>query len=488
MIVPTRAEFRALAAGGRLVPVYRELLADHETPVSAFRKLDDGAHAFLLESLEGGEKWGRYSILGSRPAHVFVARGNGCEVIKEGAARPLPGRPADELAALLEAHRAVGLPGLPRFCGGAVGYLAHEAAGWFGPASARPGADPGLPDAVFMFSDVTAVFDHFTHNMKVVTHARGGDDPGAAWDAAAARLDETVARLERPLAWPGPGAGEAPPEPSSSSSPERFQAAAARALERLRAGDLLRLTLAHRMSTPVRGSAFEAYRALRVASPSPCMHFLRLGDLCLAGSSPEVLVRRSDDALEVHPVAGARPRGRTGDEDRHLEDLLLASDRARAEHVMQVDSGRSDLGRLCEYGTIETPELMRVERRSRFIHLVSGVRGRARPGIGPLDVVRACFPAASAAGLPRSRALEVIAELEQAPRGVHGGAVGHFDYHGNLELCAARHTLVYRGGTAQWGAASAVTADSDPRAAWQESLDDARALWLAVRRGEGAPA
>jgi len=339
-----------------------------------------------------------------------------------------------------------------------------------------------------MFSDVVSVFDHFTHNLKVVTHARGGHDPDASWDAAVGRIDAEVRRLSAPLSWSEPEAGEAPGEPRSTTTRERYLADAGRALGHVRDGDVLRVTLAHRLGVPVRRPAFEAYRALRVTSPSPCMHFLRLGDFSLVGSSHEVLVRRAEDVVEVHPIAGARPRGRTADEDQHLEDLLLASDQARAEHVMQVDLGRSDVGRLSEYGTVETRELMQVERRSRYIHLVSSVRGRARAGLRPLEVVRACFPAGSVSGIPRRRALEIVGELESACRGVYGGAVGHFDYHGNLDLCVALRTLVHRGGQAHWGAGAGIAAGTDPEAAWRETLDAGRALWLAVQQAErGAP-
>jgi anthranilate synthase component I len=488
MIAPTRAEFSALAAGGRLVPVYREVNADHDTPVSAFRKIDDGPYGFLLESVEGGEKWGRFSILGSRPSLVFIARGDRCELHEGGRVTPLAGHPVEELASLLARHQAVALPGLPRFCGGAVGYMGYDAVRWFEKLPAGARTDLDLPDAVFMFGDVVSVFDNLTHTLKVVTHARGGDDPDAAYDAAVTRLEAEIRRLRQPLPWSEPPTGGVPPEPHSTSTREQFLAAVEQAREHIRAGDIFQVVLSHRMSAPVTQPAFEAYRALRVTNPSPYMYFLRLGDLALAGSSPEVLVRRTDSVVEVRPIAGTRPRGRAPEEDQQLEVELRASEKERAEHVMLVDLGRNDVGRVAEYGTVETNEYMKVERYSQVMHLVSNVRGRGRARLQPLDIVRACFPAGTVSGAPKVRAMEIIDALEPVRRGIYAGAVGHFDYHGNLDLCIAIRTLVYANGTAYWGVGAGIVADSDPESEWQETLNKGRALWLAVERAEKGPA
>jgi anthranilate synthase component 1 len=484
MTFPTLEEFRSLARGGKLVPVYREVFADHDTPVSAFRKIDDGPYGFLLESVEGGEKWGRYSLLGSRPSVVFVARGKTCEIREGGKTRAGTKPPLEELAALLASHQAIALPGLPRFCGGAVGYLGYDAARWFEDLPARAEDDLGLPDAVFMFGDVVSVFDNLTHTLKVVTHARGDTDPDGAYGAAVARLEAEVARLRRPLDWTDAENGPPPPEPKSSMTRDQYMKAVEIAREHIRAGDIFQVVLSHRMSTIVRHSAFEAYRALRVTNPSPYMYFLRLGDIALVGSSPEVLVRRTDSTVEVRPIAGTRPRGRTGEEDRLLEQELRASEKERAEHVMLVDLGRNDVGRVSEFGTVETNESMVVERYSQVMHLVSNVRGRVRGELSPLDVVRACFPAGTVSGAPKIRAMEIIEALEPRRRGVYAGAVGHFDYHGNLDLAIAIRTIVYSGGRAHWGAGAGIVADSDPAAEWEETLNKGRALWLAVERAE----
>jgi len=483
-LVPTRAEFHALAQTGRLVPVYREVFADHDTPVSAFRKIDDGPYAFLLESVEGGEKWGRYSILGSRPSQVFVARGGKAELHHGGKVTALEGRPVEELARLLKAHQAVALPGLPRFCGGAVGYLGYDAVRWFERLPDHAKDELHLPDAVFMFGDVVSVFDNLTHTMKVVTHARGGADPDKAYDAAVARLNDEVERLRKPLSWIEPPSWGEASEPHSTVSREQFMKAVETAKEHIRAGDIFQVVLAHRMSADVSQPPFEGYRALRVTNPSPYMYFLRLGEFSIVGSSPEVLVRRTDSAIEVRPIAGTRPRGRGPDEDRALEEELRANEKERAEHVMLVDLGRNDVGRVAEYGTVETNEYMKVERYSQVMHLVSNVRGRVKGELAPLDAVRATFPAGTVSGAPKVRAMEIIDALEPVRRGIYAGAVGHFDYHGNLDLAITIRTLVYANGRAYWGVGAGIVADSDPGAEWDETMNKGRALWMAVQRAE----
>jgi anthranilate synthase component I len=484
-VIPGREEFRALAAGGRPVPVYRTVPADQETPVSAFRKLDDGAHAFLLESLEGGEKWGRYSMVGSRPGRVFVARGQRCVMVEDGATRPCAGPPLEELRALLAGPQAVALPGLPRFCGGAVGFLGAGAARWFERQPATAPAASGPPDAVFLVTGVVTVFDHVAHTVKVVTHARGGDDPDAAWAAAAGRLDAEIARLEAPLGWPARAAGGALEQPASSLPRERFESVVERVRARIRAGEVLQWTLARHLSVSFQVPAFDLYRALRLTAPSPYGHFLRLGGLCLAGYAPGSLVRRTGDSIEAHVLAGTRPRGRTEEEEGRLEEELRTGEQERAAHALLVDLARSDIGGVAEPGTVDTREWMEVERQSQAMHLASTVRGRPRQDTGPLELLRACFPAGADCGVPRARALELIGDLEPAARGVLPGAVGYFDLRGGVELCSAAHTLVLGDGRADWSSGAVIAADTDPGAAWRESEDQARGRWLALQRASG---
>jgi anthranilate synthase component 1 len=286
------------------------------------------------------------------------------------------------------------------------------------------------------------------------------------------------------MAWSEPGRGPEPSEPQSTVSCPSFLEAVEQAKEFIRAGDIFQVVLSHRLSARVTRPAFEAYRALRVTNPSPYMYFLRLGGFSLVGSSPEVLVRRTDGVVEVRPIAGTRPRGRGVEEDRRLEEELCASEKERAEHVMLVDLGRNDVGRVAEFGTVETNEYMKVERYSQVMHLVSNVRGRARPDLKPLEIVRACFPAGTVSGAPKVRAMEIIEQLEPVRRGVYAGAVGHFDYHGNLDLCIAIRTLVYANGNAHWGVGAGIVADSEPEREWEETLNKGRALWLALQRAE----
>ncbi|MFM8558404.1 MAG: anthranilate synthase component I, partial [bacterium] len=457
---------------------------DHDTPVSAFRKIDDGPYGFLLESVEGGEKWGRYSILGSRPRFVFIARGNQCEIHRNGQVTKLAGSPSDELGRLLREHLAVRVPGLPRCCGGAVGYLSYDAVRWFERLPEHAHDELNLPDCVFMFGDVVSVFDNLTHTLKVVTHARGGDDPDRAYDEAVARLNAEVERLRKPFAWIEPPSWGEASEPRSTFTREQFMAAVETAKEHIRAGDIFQVVLAHRMSAEVSQPPFEGYRALRVTNPSPYMYYLRLGDFAIVGSSPEVLVRRSEGQIEVRPIAGTRRRGRTADEDRQLEEELRADEKERAEHLMLVDLGRNDVGRVAEYGTVETNEFMTVERYSQVMHLVSNVRGRVKGDLAPLDAVRATFPAGTVSGAPKVRAMEIIDSLEPVRRGVYAGAVGHFDHHGNLDLAITIRTLVYANGRAYWGVGAGIVADSDPQSEWDETMNKGRALWLAVQRAE----
>jgi anthranilate synthase component 1 len=484
MITPSPAEFRALAKTGKLVPIYREVFADLETPVSAFRKIAGGPYSFLLESVEGGETWGRFSILGSRPSFVFVAYADRCEIRRDGEVKRLDRHPIEALAELLDEHQAVPLPGLPRFCGGAVGYFGYDAVRWFERVPPQKDDDLELPVAMFLFGDVVCVFDNLTHTLKVVTHARGGSDPEGAYRAAVERLDAEVERLRQPIPWTEPRTAPPPPEPKSTATRPGYLASVERAREHIRAGDIFQVVLSHRMSTRVGHSAFEAYRALRVTNPSPYMYFLSLGDFSIVGSSPEVLVRRAEGVVELRPIAGTRPRGLSPDEDERLEAELRASDKERAEHVMLVDLGRNDVGRVSEYGSVATTEYMIVERYSQVMHLVSNVRGRLRGSLKPLDIVRACFPAGTVTGAPKVRAMEIIEDLESVRRGVYAGAVGHFDYHGNLDLCIAIRTLVYQGDRAHWGVGAGIVADSEPEREWEETVSKGRALWLAVQKAE----
>ncbi|MEP7028899.1 MAG: anthranilate synthase component I [Candidatus Eisenbacteria bacterium] len=488
MVHPAFDEFVRLSAAGLAVPVYREIFADFDTPVSAFSKIDDGRYAFLLESVEGGEQWGRYSFLGSRPAAIFRAHRGTLTLEQDGRVETLPGSdPFAALDALLEARRAVDLPGLPRFAGGAVGFLSYDAVRHLEQLPSTLADDLDVPDAVFHFTDVHVIFDSHRHTMQVVTHARPGKDARRAYDDAVTRVGAEIVRLTGPPVRPARGDGSAAPAvstPASTMKRERFLAAVETAREYIKAGDIFQVVLSHRLTADTAIPAFDAYRALRVVNPSPYMYFLRLGEHAVVGSSPEVLVRREGERIDVRPIAGTRPRGATPEADHALACELLADEKERAEHIMLVDLGRNDVGRVAEFGSVRTTELMSVERYSRVMHLVSHVVGRLPAGVRSIDVVKACFPAGTVSGSPKIRAMEIIEELEAHRRGLYAGAVGYFDLHGNADLCIAIRTLLFHRGRAHLGVGAGIVADSDPAREYEETLNKGKALLEALERAE----
>jgi anthranilate synthase component 1 len=488
MVQPAYDEFVRLSAAGLAVPVYREIFADFDTPVSAFSKIDDGKYAFLLESVEGGEQWGRFSFLGSRPSAVFRAHHGKLTLEQDGKTETLPGTdPFAALDTLLAARRAVDLPGLPRFAGGAVGFFSYDAVRHLERLPSTLKDDLDVPDAVFHFTDVHVIFDSHRHTMQVVTHARPGKDARRAYDDAVKHIDAEIARLIGPPVRPVSAPGTGPvviSKPESTLPQAKFLAAVERAKEYIRAGDIFQVVLSHRLSAEVSIQPFDAYRALRVVNPSPYMYFLRLGEHALVGSSPEVLVRREGGRVDVRPIAGTRPRGATAEEDLALEAELRRDEKERAEHVMLVDLGRNDVGRVARFGSVETTELLTVERYSRVMHLVSHVTGSIDPDTRAMDVVRACFPAGTVSGSPKIRAMEIIEELEAHRRGLYAGAVGYFDLHGNADLCIAIRTLLFHAGRAHLGVGAGIVADSDPGREYEETLNKGKALLEALERAE----
>jgi anthranilate synthase component I len=509
MIRPGLDEFRRLAVGHDLVPVCREVLADLETPVSAFRKLAGAGDAALLESMEGGETWGRYSIIGCDPVLRFESRGRAARLESErGVETREDDRPLRILDGVLAGMRTATLPGLPTLAGGAMGFVSYDMVRRFErlPSTARD--DLGLPDARFALFTSAVLFDHRTHTVQVVVHARPGSDPEAAWRAAGERIEDLCARLRAPLAGSGAPSSAIDPattggtaattrlnleerdEPhravpddtargvrfTSTVSRERFCAAVERARAYIRAGDIVQTVLAHRLEAEVDADPFDVYRALRVINPSPYLFYLRLGELTLVGSSPEALVRRDGTRVLTRPIAGTRGRGRDEAEDLSLERELCDSEKERAEHLMLVDLGRNDLGRICGFGTVRTPEFMAVERYSHVMHLVSRVEGELRGPMGNAEVLEACFPAGTVSGAPKIRAMEIIDELEPVRRGTYAGAVGYLDFHGNMDTCIAIRTLLFRAGRAYLGVGAGIVADSEPEAEYLETLRKGSAL------------
>jgi anthranilate synthase component 1 len=487
---PNASDFLELARQGNLVPVFREILADTETPVSAYLKIARGRHGFLLESVQGGEKWARYSFLGAEPAAVFTSRAGTVQVSEDG--RPdrtwtVPD-PLDALKDFLAAYRAVRVPGLPRFSGGAVGYVAYDAVRFFERLPATLPDDLGIPELYFVVPASLLVFDNVAQSIKVVVNVDLRDpatEPRRAYDAAVARIDELIARLDAPLRFPEamPGAGEGSPVRSNLSAAE-YGAMVQRAKEYIRAGDVIQVVLAQRLETRLSAAPFNIYRALRAVDPSPYMFYLQLGEQILVGASPEVMVRVEDGEVTVRPIAGTSSRGTQEIEDRALEQALLADPKEVAEHIMLLDLGRNDVGRVAAIGSVEVTERMVIERYSHVMHIVSNVRGRLAPGRDCFDALRATFPAGTLSGAPKIRAMEIIEELEPVRRGVYGGAVGYFAFSGAMDTCIAIRTMLIKDGTVYLQAGAGIVADSDPEREQAECLNKARGMLQALKRAE----
>lgn len=491
---PALTEVKALAEQGNLVPVWRELPADLETPISVYLKLHEASPAFLLESVEQGEHLGRYSFVGIEPAAILTSNDGEVWLRKQGNKRLLEtpsGENGDPLVAardLLSRYRPVKVSGLPRFCGGLVGYLAYDGVRFFEHAPLAPQPGLGLPDAVFLLTDQMVIFDHVKHRLLIMAGAHLEKNPQAGYTEAVQKIETIIHRLEqaRPLN-PAPEINEGDHNPSWTSNIGQgaFETAVLRAKEYIAAGDIFQVVLSQRLSRPTKADPFTIYRALRMLNPSPYMFYFNLpDDLHLIGSSPEILVRMEDGRAEVRPIAGTRPRGATPDEDEALAQELLADPKERAEHIMLVDLGRNDLGRVCRYGSVQAPEMMNIERYSHVMHIVSSVQGELNPDLDTFDLLQATFPAGTVTGAPKVRAMEIIAELEQERRGPYAGAVGYFDYSGNLDTCIAIRTIIMQGNVAHVQAGAGIVADSDPAREYHETLHKAQALAEAVRIAE----
>jgi anthranilate synthase component 1 len=486
---PTKQEFIAKAREGNLIPVYKEIMADLETPLSAFLKLERGKYSYLLESVEGGEKVGRYSFLGSNPEVIFTAKVNTVTIEKNSKRRGLEcsADPLANLAKMMGEYRPVSISGLPRFSGGAVGYIGYDAVRYFEKLPDKNPDDLGLPDLFFMITDTILIFDHVRHTIKIVSNAHVTDRPERSYQEAIRKIERIEARIRKPL--PSrqlelkPAAAEMPFR--SNTTRREFESMVDKAKRYIRAGDVIQAVLSQRLETKITASPFNIYRALRSVNPSPYMFYLQLGDVYLVGSSPEVHVRCEEGVVEVRPIAGTRPRGKNEDEDRALEQELLADPKERAEHIMLVDLGRNDIGRISRYGTVTPTELMIIERYSHVMHIVSDVQGRLCKGKDSFDVMRASFPAGTVSGAPKIRAMEIIDELENRRRGPYAGAVGYFSFTGNLDSCITIRTILIKGNKAYVQAGAGIVADSVPKREYEETLNKARGMLRAIAMAEG---
>ena len=490
MYEPSKKEFLEMAAPGHVVPVYRTLLSDHLTPVLAFRKLlAEGEQGFLLESIVGMERVARYTFLGVRPRMTLRAFGRRVELIDaDGQTETFDADPLAKLGELLARHKAVHHSSLPRFAGGAVGYAGYDVIRHYEPLPNCPRDDRGLPDMVFGFYDTMLIFDHVQKTVRVVSNViLDGADAGAAYQEACGRIDAVCDRLRRPAPLRVEDMVRSEPVRmpfTSNFRREDFERAVEACKEYIRAGDILQVVLSQRLRVESGADPMDIYRALRVINPSPFMFFLRTREATLLGSSPEIMVRVENGRITSRPLAGTRPRGETPEEDLRLEKELLADPKERAEHVMLVDLARNDVGRVARFSTVEISDVMRVERYSHVMHIVSNVTGQLRPELAALDALRVSLPAGTVSGAPKVRAMQIIDEFEPTKRGPYAGAVGYIDYSGNMDTCIALRTMVLAGGHIDIQAGAGLVADSVPAREYEESLNKARALLLAVQIAE----
>jgi anthranilate synthase component 1 len=480
-------QFEALARQGKQIPVVREVMADLDTPLSLFRKIDDGRTAFLLESVQGGEKWARYSFLGVGARAIFRAFGSRVEWVEDGQTETFEteGDPLEVLRDRLRAYDTAKCEEftLPRFIGGAVGMVGYD---WVRFVEDIPDSNPdkvGLPDAFFIVPEFVVVYDNVRHTALIAVHAQVGPDADPAFEyrRAMEQIESMLDRIRAPLeVEPRRPAIHTPMEVDRSMSESDFHDIVKRAKEYIEAGDIFQVVLSQQFQLPMQVEAFSIYRHLRVINPSPYMFFLRMDDAALVGSSPEILVRLEGERIDVRPIAGTRWRGETPEEDKQLEIDLLADPKERAEHLMLVDLGRNDAGRVAQIGSVEVDEYAIVERYSHVMHIVSNVHGRLRPGLDWLDVLRATFPAGTLSGAPKVRAMEIIDELETVRRGFFGGCAGYLDFSGNMDMAITIRTLVAKDEKLTLQAGAGVVADSDPAYEFEETVNKARAVLTAI--------
>jgi anthranilate synthase component 1 len=500
---PAPEEFLELARGHSLVPVYRQLVGDTLTPVTAFRAIQEGDWSFLCESVIGGERLGRYSFLGSGPFMTFAAHGQAVRIEDRTAGTVLELTHDDPLRLLEETlarFRAPYLPGLPRFLGGAVGFAGYDTVRYVERLEHPPLDDRGLPDLCFGLYDRMVIFDHINKTIAVVAHAHVPCEPRRvsdrvmleAYQDACRRVDALVERLQRreadlPLTDIAPG-GKVQRAFHSNMGPGEYERAVEKEKEYIKAGDIFQVVLSQRLTAETKAHPFDVYRTLRVVNPSPFMFYLRQGpELSLVGSSPEIMVRVEGDKVTIRPLAGTRRRGQTEEEDDRLAAELIADPKERAEHIMLVDLGRNDVGRFARYGTVQLTDVMQVERYSHVMHICSNVTGRLEAGKTAFDALRSCLPAGTLSGAPKVRAMQIIDELEPHRRGPYGGAVGYIDFSGNMDTCIALRTIVFKGQTAYLQAGAGIVADSIPESEREETLNKAMGLLRALEIAESQP-
>jgi anthranilate synthase component I len=498
MYHPALEELKKLKSQGNLAPVYREINADLETPVSAYLKIARGNYSFLLESVEGGERLARYSFIGTEPAKV-IQTGNHDNVIpppqteilrfaQDDKKEAQDDRNIDPLQLIeqeFKKYNTIQIEGLPRFHGGMVGYLSYETARYFERLPSPEKNPLDLPECVLMLAETLLIFDHISHKIKVVSHVRLDGDIEKSYKAATSKIDELVARLGRPLTLANaPATKPCTNAVTSNVTQAEYERMVTRMKDHIFEGDIIQGVPSLRLARETRAAPFAVYRALRSINPSPYMYFLHLNDVDIVGTSPELLVRVEDGIVSNHPIAGTRPRHAESAADKALEAELRNDEKEKAEHLMLVDLARNDVGRISEPGTVKVTQFMDIERYSHVMHLVSHVQGKLRAGLTQYDALRACFPAGTVSGAPKIRAMEIIAELEPDKRGPYAGAVGYFDFSGNIDTCIAIRTIIIKDGTAYVQVGAGIVADSVPANEYRECMNKAQALLSAIDQAE----
>ncbi len=492
MITPGKTEFAKLAEKGNLIPVFAEIIADTETPVSAFRKIAfDGRgkplkYSFLLESVEGGENIARYSFLGAEPVSVFTHRDGKGVLTTDGREKEVKGKDVfEQIHNLMSSFKPVAVKGLPRFTGGAVGYVSYDVISEVEPSVVQPKMKPAdVPEAVFMLTDSFLVFDKVRHTIKIIVQAHVDDrrNAGKIYDAAVEKINELTDRLRRPVTLP-PADISAPEEKievKSNKTLEQYRAMLAKAKKYILDGDIIQAVLSQRFSVKTKSSPLSVYRSLRMLNPSPYMFLLNCGDFSLVGASPELNVRCDNRKITIRPIAGTRKRGATQEEDEALEKDLLADPKERAEHIMLVDLARNDIGRISETGSVKVEKLMTVERYSHVMHIVSEVTGTLSEKYDSDSVMRSTFPAGTLSGAPKIRAMQIISELEKEKRCTYGGAVAYYSFDGNVDSAITIRTALIKDGTAYIQAGGGIVADSVPEAEYEETCNKAKAMMRAI--------
>jgi anthranilate synthase component 1 len=476
MYYPTLEEVKNSKGQGNVVPVYREIVADLETPVSAFLKINRGGYSFLLESVEGGERLARYSFIGTDPYKVLQTWG-------KDEVDPLP-----QIIAEMSNFRIAPVRDLPKFCGGAVGYLAYETVNRFEELPSPEKDTLNVPESVFMMVDTLLVFDHVTHKIRIMSHVHLDEDVEKSYSEAVRKIDSLVARLNEPITTTRQMNGSVPTvtesKPTSNFEKETFKAVVEKIKRYVTEGEVIQVVPSQRLSQKTTAAPFDIYRALRTINPSPYMFFFDFKDFHIIGASPEILVRVEGRTVTTRPLAGTRPRGKTPEEDIALEKELRSDEKERAEHIMLVDLGRNDIGRVSEPGTVEVSELMEVERYSHVMHLVTNVQGKLKKGMDAFDALRACFPAGTVSGAPKIRAMEIIAEVEPEKRGPYAGAAGYFSFNGDMDMAISIRTMVVKDGTAYTQAGGGIVYDSEPDREYEETMNKAGALLNAINQAE----